>query len=157
MRPNISGADCVQTRYALRQVPPCSSFCSCPERPWQNKPSEVSFDSRRGATLETFSSRNEQTGPGGHDEASKAVEKTSPGGDKPIAGLLLPRAVVTPLQIAPESGNSEGMHCRTSRPKAKTCGSMTILGILGVTPRPDEARFAKFKWQRGGMPTLAWA
>ena len=53
------------------QVPPCSPFRTRQLRPLegsesrlQNKPSEDSFDSRRGATLETFASRSGQTGLG---------------------------------------------------------------------------------------------
>ena len=71
------------------------------ERCGQNKPSEVSFDSRRGATLETFSSRNEHSGLGAGDEASCRGEKASSDRTKPLCGLALTQTIVSALGIAP--------------------------------------------------------
>ena len=62
-RPNHGPSDSMKARIAFRagsplQFVPPTPFARC----WRHKPSEVSFDSRRGATLETFSSRNEHSG-----------------------------------------------------------------------------------------------
>jgi hypothetical protein len=90
------------------RCPPLQFITPAPcESRWQNKPSEVSFDSRRGATLETFSSRNEHSGPGARDERSCAAEQVKDARGKPLCGLPLSPTVRAPVAIVPRSENSE--------------------------------------------------
>jgi hypothetical protein len=86
----------------LQFIPPTP----CESR-WRNKPSEVSFDSRRGATLETFSSRNEHSGPGARDERSCAAGQVSDARGKPLCGLPLSPTVRATVAIVPGLGTSE--------------------------------------------------
>jgi hypothetical protein len=90
------------------RCPPLQSIPPTPcESRWRNKPSEVSFDSRRGATLETFSSRNGHSGPGARDGRSSVAEQASSARGKPLCGLPLSPTIGAAVTVVPRSGSSE--------------------------------------------------
>ena len=96
---------CEQNIVCLAAGSPLQSVLPTPrERRWQNKPSEVSFDSRRGATLETFSSRSEHSGPGAGAEAPDAPGQANRAGGKPLCGLPLSPTVVAAVAVVHETG-----------------------------------------------------
>src|SRR5262245_25747875 len=75
-----------------------TGFLECRRR---NKPSEISFDSRRGATLETFSSRSERSGLGADDEPRGPFGQAIPGDAKALCGFPLSPTIIPPLGMAP--------------------------------------------------------
>ncbi len=85
------------------QVPPCSLLRRLLESCWRNKPSEVSFDSRRGATLETFSCRSGHSGLGASAEAARRPERAKRARSKALCGLSLPPTILPALAIATAS------------------------------------------------------
>jgi hypothetical protein len=90
---------CLAAGSPLQSVPPTPC-----KRRWRNKPSEVSFDSRRGATLETFSSRSEHSGPGAGDEPPGAPDQAKRAEGKPLCGLPLSPTIVAAVAVVPGNG-----------------------------------------------------
>lgn len=97
------GSMCRQTVWqgvtALRAGSPLQSACRLTFARWQDKPSEVSFDSRRGATLETFSSRNEHSGPGASAEPARGFDGATLDSAKALCGTCLVPPVVSKLPV----------------------------------------------------------